>query len=115
MALRIFFTCCVFNIIWACEGLYDAQDFERESVAIFKSNTLSERIVGDAPALKTMAWNIKYGAGRLPFWFDCFGDRVQMTLAEVESNMEGIESLIRELDPDIFMAEEIEINSRRSA
>jgi endonuclease/exonuclease/phosphatase family metal-dependent hydrolase len=69
-----------------------------------------------APAsLKVLAWNVKYGAARIDFWFDLWGDRVQMSRAEVEANMAGIYRLINEVDPDILMTEEIEVNSRRSA
>jgi len=62
-----------------------------------------------------MAWNVKYGAGRIDFWFDLWGDRVQMSEVEVQANLRGIYDLIEEVDPDILMTEEIEINSRRSA
>lgn len=62
-----------------------------------------------------MTWNLKYGAGRIPFWFDCWGDRVQMTRAEVETNMSGIYELLNETDPDVLMTQEVEIHSRRSA
>jgi endonuclease/exonuclease/phosphatase family metal-dependent hydrolase len=62
-----------------------------------------------------MAWNIKYGAGRIDFWFDYWGDRTDMTAGEVELNMENIYALLNEYNPDILMTEEIEVNSRRSA
>jgi endonuclease/exonuclease/phosphatase family metal-dependent hydrolase len=69
-----------------------------------------------APAtLKVMAWNIKYGAARIDFWFDLWGDRVQMTRLEVEGNLANIVRLVNEVAPDVLMTEEIEINSRRSA
>lgn len=65
--------------------------------------------------LKVMAWNVKYGAGRIDFWFDLWGDRVEMTRAEVEQNLEGLTRLINEVQPDVLIAEEIEVGSRRSA
>lgn len=65
--------------------------------------------------LHTVAWNIKYGAGRIDFWFDYWGDRVQMTREEVEGNMANIYTLLREVDPDVFITSEIEVSSRRSA
>jgi endonuclease/exonuclease/phosphatase family metal-dependent hydrolase len=37
--------------------------------------------------LKVMTWNVKYGAGASTSWFDLWGDRVEMTLDEVELNM----------------------------
>ncbi len=65
--------------------------------------------------LKVMTWNVKYGAGRIDFWFDLWGDRVEMTLDEVELNMGRIYDLINEVQPDILVTNEIEINSKRSA
>ncbi|MCA9546514.1 MAG: endonuclease/exonuclease/phosphatase family protein, partial [Myxococcales bacterium] len=65
--------------------------------------------------LRVMAWNIKYAAGRLPFWFDCWGDRVQMSAGEVHAHLAGLTGLIREADPDVLIVSEIELNSRRSA
>ena len=69
-----------------------------------------------APArLRVMTWNVKYGACRIDFWFDGWGDRVQMTPTEVRGNLDQLEALIREVDPDILFVNEIEVNSRRSA
>lgn len=65
--------------------------------------------------LKVMTWNVKYGAGRIDFWFDLWGDRVEMTLDEVNFNMGRIYDLINEVQPDVLVANEIEINSKRSA
>ena len=65
--------------------------------------------------LKVMTWNVKYGAGRIDFWFDLWGDRTEMTLDEVEANMEGLYRLINEVQPDILATNEIEIDSKRSA
>ena len=69
----------------------------------------------DPGRLRVAAWNLKFGAGRIDFWFDFWGDRVQMTLEEVGSNMEAIYALLREVDADLLMTSEIEIGSRRSA
>ncbi|MFO0675401.1 MAG: endonuclease/exonuclease/phosphatase family protein [Polyangiaceae bacterium] len=66
-------------------------------------------------SLRVMAWNVKYGAARIDFWFDYWGDRVQMTRQEVVGNMNQLYALVREVDPDVFMTEEIEVDSRRSA
>lgn len=97
-----------------CDKTADTLDFDREPVLLWKAAHVVPP-TGSPKKLKVMAWNIKYGAGRIDFWFDFWGDRVQMTLPEVEGNMERIYQLIREYDPDILLTEEIEINSRRSA
>jgi len=54
---------------------------------------------------------------RLPvdFWFDSWGDRVQLTSDETTSCLGKLATLIREYDPDILMTEEIEVDSKRSA
>lgn len=99
-----------------CDPLWDAQDWTREDVVVFRA--ASPQPAGDPgqPAqLRSMAWNIKYGAARLPFWFDCWGDRVAMDRAEVIANLEAIAAVIEELQVDVLMVEEIEVNSRRSA
>lgn len=100
----------------ACEPIAQSEDFTRAPVVVFERNVLKPAPEQGNPAqLRVVAWNIKYAAGRIPFWFDCFGDRVEMTSAEVESNMQGIYGLINEIKPDILMTEETEINSKRSA
>ena len=98
-----------------CEPLAD-MDYAAESRApIFRAKTLTETApAADPPEVRVMAWNIKYGAARIPFWFDCWGDRAQLTEEEVENNMSGIYELIKEANPDILMVEEIELHSRRS-
>lgn len=99
-----------------CEPLANDQGFTREKVLVFRRSTVVPAPdPGPSPKLRVVAWNVKYGAGRIPFWFDCWGDRVQMTKAEVEGNLAGIYKLVNEIKPDILMAEEIELNSRRSA
>ena len=91
--------------ILGCEGLFDPQDFESEEVAIFRADNFKEAPTPGTPAqLQIMTWNLKYGAGRIPFWFDCWGDRIQMSKEEVETNMAGIYGLINEVDPDILMS-----------
>lgn len=100
----------------ACEPLADDEDFTRQAVLVFRRSTVKPAPdPGPSPQLRVVAWNVKYGAGRIPFWFDCWGDRVQMTKAEVTANMAANYKLLNEIKPDILMTEEIELNSRRSA
>ncbi len=99
-----------------CEPMFDSMDFERQDAPIFRAKSLTTVADPGSPAkLSIIAWNVKYGAKRIPFWFDCWGDRSQMSEAEVKANMADIYALINELDPDVLMTEEIEVNSRRSA
>lgn len=103
-------------VLQACEPFANSENFTQEPVLVFKRSTLVPPKDPGSPAqLRVMAWNVKYGAGRIPFWFDCWGDRVSMSKTEVEANMAGIYGLLNEVQPDILMTEEIELNSRRSA
>jgi len=65
--------------------------------------------------IKVMTWNIKFGGGRIDFFFDCHGQRVVMDSAEVISNLEAIATFIHNTHPDILFIQEIDINSKRSA
>src|SRR5512139_1554722 len=99
----------------ACEPMAQDFDFVREEVPVTTRSVLVPPADPQPAALKVMAWNVKYGAARIDFWFDYWGDRVQMTHHEVAENMADLYRLVNEYDPDILMAEEIEVNSRRSA
>jgi endonuclease/exonuclease/phosphatase family metal-dependent hydrolase len=99
----------------ACEPIANDLDLAREEVPVFERSTIIVPTDAAPSELRVMAWNIKYGAGRIDFWFDYWGDRTQMTFEEVDVNMDNIYKLLNEYDPDILMTEEIEVNSRRSA
>lgn len=97
----------------ACEPL--ATDWSgREDVPVRREAGHVPPAVSAPVRLKVMTWNIKYGAGRIDFWFDYWGDRVQMTGPEVEANLRAAYALINEVRPDVLLVQEIEINSRRS-
>lgn len=65
--------------------------------------------------LRMMSYNIKFGGGRIDFFFDCHGDRVLMTEAEVTENMTRLADIINEVDPDVLFLSEVDVNSKRSA
>jgi hypothetical protein len=69
----------VLAVVGACEPLATTWDKDRESVPVHRRSVLQAPAEPAPAALKVMAWNIKYGAGRIDFWFDMWGDRVQMT------------------------------------
>lgn len=96
----------------ACEPPFETWA-ARESVAVRHAKLTKP--VPPTGRLKVMTWNIKFAGGRIDFWFDLWGDRVQMTTAEVSTHLEQVAALIREVDPDILLVQEIEVNSRRSA
>lgn len=65
--------------------------------------------------LEVMSYNIKFGGGRIDFFFDCHGTRVLMTEPEVIENLERLADIINEVDPDILLLGEVDVNSKRSA
>lgn len=86
-----------------------------EAVPVHRRSVLRPPADATPSTLRVMSWNIKYGGGRIDFWFDLWGDRVQMSEAEVNAHLDAMTSLVREIDPDLLLVQEIEVNSRRSA
>jgi endonuclease/exonuclease/phosphatase family metal-dependent hydrolase len=77
----------------------------------------AERLEPAAPTeqLVVMTYNIKFGGGRIDFFFDCHGDRVLMTKGEVHHNLDRVAEKIRQVDPDVLFLEEVDVNSKRAA
>jgi endonuclease/exonuclease/phosphatase family metal-dependent hydrolase len=65
--------------------------------------------------LRAMNYNVKFGGGRIDFFFDCFGERVLMSKSEVVRNLERLAEKIREVDPDVLVVQELDVNSKRAA
>ncbi len=68
-----------------------------------------------ADTLRVMTWNVKFGGARLDFFFDGHGERVRMSEAEVLANLEQIGAMIRRVDPDVVMLQEVDRGSDRVA
>lgn len=102
-------------LLASCEWVADPMKFTREDVPRYKANAEHPAPPENPARLKVMAWNVKYGACRVDFWFDFWGDRVQLAETEVTGCLTRIAALVKEYDPDILMAEEIEVDSKRSA
>ncbi len=75
----------------------------------------SIREVPEKSRLKVMTYNVKFGGGRLDFFFDCHGDEVLMSEDEVIGHLEGLAELIRAADPDLVFLQEVDVLSKRSA
>lgn len=98
-----------------CEWVADGMDFTREEVPRYRAQADHPAPPDNPTSLKVMAWNVKYGACRVDFWFDFWGDRVQLSTTEVNDCLAKVAALVKEYDPDILMTEEIEVDSKRSA
>ena len=64
---------------------------------------------------KIMTWNIRFGAGRIPWFADSCGDRVIMTEQETFNHLWDIVELINAEQPDIILLQEVDVLSKRSA
>ncbi len=84
-----------------------------DDVDYYKSSDIANVNMPDT--LKVMTWNVKFGGGRIDFFFDCYGDRVVMTESEVIDNMKGLASKINQYKPDILFLQEIDMDSKRTA
>src|SRR6266542_1342834 len=65
--------------------------------------------------LVVMNYNVKFGGGRIDFFFDCFGNRVLMSKDEVIGNLERLVAKINQVDPDVLVVQEVDVNSKRAA
>ena len=97
----------------ACDPFHTEFD-PVESAQLYESNSLSN--APEAPtSLRVMTWNIKFGGGRVDYFWDCFGNRTLLGGTEVRAHLDDIASLIRAIDPDILLLQEVDTNSKRTA
>ena len=82
-------------------------------VESYSAKDIHEAVIPDT--LKVMTWNIKFGGGRIDFFFDCYGDRVIMSHSEVIENLENLLKKIDQYQPDILFLQEVDIHAKRSA
>ena len=68
----------------------------------------------DPTSLKVMTWNIRFGAGRIPWKYDSCGDRVLLTEDEVDNNLDNIVDFINQELPDIIILQEVDVLSKRT-
>ncbi|HYJ08392.1 MAG TPA: endonuclease/exonuclease/phosphatase family protein, partial [Polyangiaceae bacterium] len=97
----------------ACDPFHTGFD-DLEGAVGYRSRR--EKPVPDASApLRVMNYNIKFGGGRIDFFFDCFGDRVLMSKVEVLDNLSRLAEKINQYDPDVLILQEVDVNSKRDA
>ena len=61
-----------------------------------------------------MTWNIRFGAGRIPWFGDACGNRVILSEDEVYGSLQLIADKINEVKPDVLLLQEVDLNSKRS-
>ncbi len=96
-----------------CDPFHTGFD-DLEEAKRYEANEPSE---AETPGetLRVMNWNLKFGGGRIDFFFDCHGDRVLMDEGEVLDHLGGLAAKIREVDPDLLLLQEVDVSSKRSA
>jgi endonuclease/exonuclease/phosphatase family metal-dependent hydrolase len=115
MILARLFIVVAAMILSGCDALMFRNGFEDvEPAVLYKANKIT-----DAPdpidELLIINHNIKYGGGRLLFFWECGGDRYNMTEKEVKRHLDAIVEFINEVEPDILMLQEVDVLSLRSA
>jgi endonuclease/exonuclease/phosphatase family metal-dependent hydrolase len=102
--------CCL--ALAACDPFH--VEFEPiESAQTFQAGQL--KAANPTSELRVMNYNVKFGGGRIDFFFDCHGDRVLMDRSEVVANLERLAQVINAVDPDLLFIQEVDINAKRSA
>ena len=71
-------------LLCACDPFNTTFDDTEDAVS-YKSTTIVAPMANDT--VKIMDWNVKFGGGRIDFFFDCYGKRVLMLRAEVIANL----------------------------
>ncbi len=87
-----------------------------EPAQLYRSRTHRRTSPPEAPtSLRVMTWNIKYGGGRLDFFYDGHGERILMRPTEVLDHLDAIARVIRFVNPDVLFIQEIDRAAYRSA
>lgn len=90
-------------------------EFDNVEPAQMYERTTRVKTKAAKDALSVMSYNVKFGGGRIDFFFDCHGDRVSMKRSEVFENLERLAAVINAVAPDILLLEEVDVNSKRAA
>lgn len=85
-------------------------------------DTMPAQIEGDGATtalqagdtLTVLSWNLQYSAGRSHHFFYDGGDAVHVPAADVEATVDAIAEVIREVDPDLLLLQEVDRDSART-
>jgi hypothetical protein len=105
LAFSALFLLCIDPFRTQCDDIEEAQRYEAGA------RTPAPDAID---TLCIMTWNIRYGGGRLPFFYESSGYRYSMTEQEVAAHLDAIAKKIRELEPDILLLQEVDVCSKRS-
>ena len=97
----------------SCEPL--ATGFETVEEAQYFSADQIKPVTDPSSGLKIMTWNMRFGAGRIPWFGDACGDRVILTEEEVYHQLQLIVDKINLVKPDVLLLQEVDLKAKRSA
>lgn len=109
--LIITFTLTLLALLTSCDPFNT--HLTHKDVIYYTASTLQNEEPKNNPNI--MTWNIKFGGGRIDFFFDCIGNRVIMSADEVENHLEDVAQFIHDTNPDVLFVQEIDIESKRTA
>jgi endonuclease/exonuclease/phosphatase family metal-dependent hydrolase len=109
---------CQLLIIFICLFLVKCEPWVTQFEELERGNIYTaskiEKPPSEADTITIMTWNIRFGAGRVPWFGDSCGERVILTDEEVYASLRGIANKLYEVKPDIILLQEIDIQSKRS-
>lgn len=103
----------IFVICISCEPLVTTFDDE-VNAEIYEASSY-QHPPDQVNRIKVMTWNIRFGAGRIPWFGDSCGDRVILSEDEVKHNLQAIADFVNTTQSDVLFINEIDIESKRTA
>ena len=103
-------------VLLSCEPFVtDFRDIE--NAILYESSAIPATAPSSPDSLLVMTWNIRFGAGRVPWFGDSCGERVIMSEDEVLENLRAIVYFLDTMSvrPDILLLQEVDVLSKRSA
>ena len=86
---------------------------DREDGVLYTAKNKKD-IPQQVESLLVMTWNIRFGAGRVPWFGDGCGDAVIFDKGFIYGNLSRLAQRINDIKPDILLVQEIDIESKRT-
>lgn len=100
--------------LFSCDPMDAVLEEDKVPVIYYESDSKSTQ-TAPTDSIKVASWNVKYGGGRIDFFFDCFGDRSLMEEGEVVAHLAGLADKINQMDADVLFLQEVDLEAKRSA
>lgn len=104
----------VISLLIGCDSMMFRANFDEESPALLYEAATLTLAPESKEELLVINYNIKYGGARLIFFWECNGERYNMTTQEVTGHLDAIAEFISNVDPDILILQEVDRESQRS-